>query len=76
MGHITPSKEQAAVQRLWQLDSVDDVQLTAGNFDFVAKIHFEDFESFFDSYLKIKHIMNVKAEKILIASNGGMRGKH
>lgn len=71
MGRITPSKERDVVQRMYQLDSVDDVKLTMGKFDFIAKIHFSDFESFFESYLEIKHIQDLRPEKILIASNGG-----
>jgi len=70
MGRITPTKERDVLTRLWKLDSVDDVKLTMGKFDFIAKIHFNDFESFFQSYLEIKHISDIRPEKILIASNG------
>lgn len=70
MGRITPAKERDVVQRLWQVEAVDDVKLTMGKYDFVVRIHFNDFESFFESYLQIKHIADVKPEKILIASNG------
>ena len=69
MGRITPAKEREAVQRLWKLDSVDDVQLTYGKYDFVVKVHFSDFESFFESYLQVKHIPEIKTEKILIAQS-------
>ncbi len=70
LGRITPAKERDSIQRLWELGCVDDVQFTAGNFDFVVKIHFDSFESFFESYMQIKHIADIKPEKILIAANG------
>jgi len=60
------------MMKLWQLESVDDVRLTMGKFDFIAKVHFADFESFFESYLQIKHIADLRPEKILIASNGSV----
>ena len=68
LGKITPAKEKESIYRLSQLDNVSDARLVVGKFDFVAKIHFEDFEGFFDSYLKIKRISSIETRKILIAN--------
>lgn len=69
MGRIEPAKEKAAIEKLLQLGSIGYAQRTFGKFDFIAKMHFSDFKSFFESYLQLKHISGVMPQKILLANS-------
>lgn len=67
MGKINNIKKTEALERLWQLGYVEDVHLTVGLYDFVAKVTFDNFESFFDAYLQVKRIPEITPQKVLIA---------
>ena len=67
MGKIENVKKTAALEQLWSIESVEDVHLTAGPYDFVVKVSFDSFESFFDAYLQVKNIPEIQAQKVLIA---------
>ena len=67
MGKIKGAKKKEALERLWELGAVEDARLVTGEYDFIAKVGFDSFESFFDAYLQVKQVPEIIPEKILIA---------
>ena len=67
MGKIKGAKKKEALERLWELGAVEDARLVTGEYDFIAKVGFDSFESFFDAYLQVKNVPEIQAQKVLIA---------